>query len=234
MSTPHTQNQNMEATEYDPPDVTIGVRLQRLREQKGLSIQEMHEETRISSTNLAAIEAENFDQLPADTFVRGLINIYGSYLGLDGAETARLFLKERDQRQPKGRKNRFGKQANSLTPKKLAEPSHISSATVAGILLLLIVITLTTFCLYTGWTPFAYFFDQEQQSTLPLKGDVAPRSENEQAATDNLPKTTPPTSATILIQDSATTESANASVKSSTVQQEDQAILNNPDTLSHD
>jgi len=231
MSTPDTQN--TEATEHDTHDVTIGVHLQLLREQKGLSIHEVSEETHISSSKLAAIEDENFDQLPADTFTRGLVNIYGNYLDLDGAETARLFLKERDQRQPKGRKNRLGKQAHSLTPKKLAEPSHISSATVAGILLLLIVVSVTTFCLYTGWNPFAYFLEQGQESTPPLSGAVAPRSENEQAASDNLLKTTPPNTATIRLQDSATTGSVNASVTSSTVNQGDKSILNTPDALSN-
>ncbi len=231
MNTPDTQN--MEATELDAPDVTIGVHLQRLREQKGLSIHEVSEKTHISSSNLAAIEAENFDQLPADTFIRGQVNIYGNYLGLDGEETARLFLKERDQRQPRGKKNRLGKQTHSLTPKKLAEPSHISSATVATILLLLIVVSVTTFCLYTGWNPFAYFLDLGQQSTPPLTGTVAPRSENEQAATDNLPKTTPPTTATIRLQDSATTEPVNASLKSSTIKQVDKTILNTPGAQSN-
>lgn len=211
----------MEATEHEASDVTIGIRLQLLRKQQGLSFQKVSEETHISFSNLTAIEAENFDQLPADIFVRGLVNIYGNYLGLDGAETARLFLKERDQRQPRGKKNRSAKQSHSLAPKKLAEPSHISSATVAGILLLLIVVTFSAFCVYTGWNPFAYFLNQGQQATPPLTGAVTPESENEQAATDNHPiTTTTPTTLTTQVQESAA---------SSAVQQNDNAGLNTPD-----
>ena len=159
--------ENSETVGYDVRDSTIGVHLQLLREQKGLSIQEVSEETHISSSNLKAIEGDHYDQLPADTFIRGLITIYGNFLGIDGAETARIFLQERDQSQPRGRKNRPGRGGHLLSPKKLAEPSHISSATIATILLLLIVVSFTTFCLYTGWNPFAYFLDKGTQPTSP-------------------------------------------------------------------
>jgi cytoskeletal protein RodZ len=160
--------ENSETMEYDVRDSTVGVRLQQLREQKGLSTREVAEETHISSSNLKAIEGDNYDQLPADTFIRGLITIYGNFLGIDGAETARIFLQERDLNQPRGRKNRPGRGGYPLSPKKLAEPSHVSSATIATILLLLIVVSFTTFCLYTGWNPFAYFLDKGTQPTTPL------------------------------------------------------------------
>jgi len=208
----------MEATEQDASDATIGIRLQLLREQKGLTLQEVSAETHISFSNLVAIEAENFDQLPADTFVRGLVNIYGNYLGLEGTETARLFLEERDRQQPRGRKNRFGKQGHALAPKKLAEPSHISSATVAGILLLFIVVSVTTFCLYTGWNPFAYFIEQGQQATPPLTGTVLPGSgDTGDPAPTALSETTAPPG--------VTTARQNAAATSSTVQQQAKSSL---------
>ena len=213
----------MEATDQDASDATIGIRLQLLREQKGLTLQEVSAKTHISFSNLVAIEAENFDQLPADTFVRGLVNIYGNYLGLEGAETARLFLEERDRRQPRGRRNRFGKQGHTLAPKKLAEPSHVSSATVAGILLLFIVVSFTTFCLYTGWNPFAYFLEQGQQSTPPLTGTVLPDSGAPDPAPIALPETTAPPEGTTALQNGAAT--------SSTVQQPAKSSLKTAATL---
>jgi len=213
----------MEATDQDASDATIGIRLQLLREQKGLTLQEVSAKTHISFSNLVAIEAENFDQLPADTFVRGLVNIYGNYLGLEGAETARLFLEERDRRQPRGRRNRFGKQGHTLAPKKLAEPSHVSSATVAGILLLFIVVSFTTFCLYTGWNPFAYFLEQGQQSTPPLTGTMLPGSGDTAPAPTALPETTAPPGVTTALQ--------NAAATSSTVQQQAKSSLKTAATL---
>ncbi len=160
MSIPETKS--TEATEHDSQDVSIGVRLRNLRKQSGQTIQEISDATHISPTNLTAVEAENFEQLPADTFTRGLVGIYADYLGLEGRETAREFIRERDRNRPRSRKNRLGKKSHCLSPKKLAEPSHISSATVAGILLLLIVVSVTAFCLYTGWNPFTYFLELGQ------------------------------------------------------------------------
>lgn len=177
MSTP--DKQNMKATGHDPADVTIAIRLQLLREQKGLSFQQVSGQTHISLSNLTAIEGERYDLLPADIFVRGLVKIYGDFLGLDGAETARLYIRERDSKRPKTRKKRLGRRAGSLAPKKLAEPAHISSATVAAILLLFIVVSLTTFCLYTSWNPFAYFLNSGAQTTSQIKGMMMPRYENE-------------------------------------------------------
>ena len=178
--------QDSETVEYDVQDSTVGVRLQLLREQKGLSIRQVSEETRISSSNLKAIEGDNYDQLPADTFIRGLVTIYGNFLGIDGAESARIFFQERDQSQPRRKKNRPGMAGHALSPKQLAEPSHISSATIATTLLLLIVVSFSAFCLYTGWNPFAYFLDKGTQSTTPpVTGTVVPGSGNKVTNTDN-------------------------------------------------
>jgi cytoskeletal protein RodZ len=163
----HTDTHPLAPAEDNPAAATIGVRLRQLREQKGLELQQVSEETRISTSNLIAIEEEIYDQLPADTFIRGLVTIYGNFLDIDGNEAARNFLGERDRQQPKGKKSKRGKTSHSLTPKKLAEPSNLSSATIAGVLLLFIVISFTAVCLYTGWNPFASFLNQGQSSALP-------------------------------------------------------------------
>jgi len=162
-----TDNHSLAPAEDDPADATIGVRLRQLREQKGLELQQVSEETRISTSNLIAIEEEIYDKLPADIFIRGLVTIYGNFLDIDGSEAAKNFLGERDRQQPKGKKSRRGKTGHPLTPKKLAEPSNLSSATIAGILLLFIVVSFTAVCLYTGWNPFASFLNQGQSSPPP-------------------------------------------------------------------
>ncbi len=161
-----------DATEHDSPAATVGARLRRLREKKNLTRAQVTEETHISRTNLTAIEEERYEQLPADTFTRGLITIYGDFLDINGASAAKLFLKERDHNQPRSKRQRLGRQSYSLNPKKLAEPSHVSSATIAAILLLLIVVTFSSFCVYTGWNPFAYFLQDTPPSVAPLSETI--------------------------------------------------------------
>lgn len=230
MSTPDIQESG--TVEYDDQNSTIGVRLQLLREQKGLSIQKVSDETRISSSNLKAIEGEYFDQLPADTFIRGLITIYGNFLGIDGVEAARIFLQERDQSQPRGKRNRPGKASDSLSPKKLAEPSHVSSATIATILLLLIVVSFSVFCLYTGWNPFAYFLDRgAQPTTSSFTGTVAPGSGNMTTNTTVSPKTQP-VAITTRKQDSRAVTTGNTTNALPTAKHDAPPVHTSPDTPS--
>ncbi|MEO8538984.1 MAG: helix-turn-helix transcriptional regulator [bacterium] len=61
----------------------IGEALRSTRERRGLSIEEVARDTRISPRFLEALEAEQFDELPAPVYVRGFIRSYASYLKLE-------------------------------------------------------------------------------------------------------------------------------------------------------
>ena len=135
---------------------SLGNRLRLLREEQGLSLDDVSLATRVSLGNLRAIEAETYDRLPADSFAKGMVALYATHLGLDGPQAAAQFLEERYH----GRDVQSSAHQNlagfSLLPKRLAEPPHVSSATVAMALLLVIVLSFTLFCLSTSWNPFAF------------------------------------------------------------------------------
>lgn len=140
----------------NPDQNVLGSHLQHLRREKGLSIAEVSDETKISEANLRAIEAQDYQKLPADTFTRGHITLYGNFLGVDGPQVAARFITERDEKLRGGKaKRNFANR--SLAPKKLAEPHHMPSATGAVVLFAIIVVSFTTFCIYTSWNPFAFF-----------------------------------------------------------------------------
>lgn len=139
----------------------VGEQLKQLRQDKSLTLAEVAASTKISCANLQAIEAMEYDKLPADPFTRGQIVLYGTFLGMDGRLAADHFFTERDG----GKKKQVSFLQKSLTnqslaPKKLAEPTHMSSAAIAGILLLLIVCSFTAFCLYFSWNPIAILTDK--------------------------------------------------------------------------
>lgn len=150
--------QTEEPSFSSPPEILpLGAQLQQLREDKSLSLEDVAYHTKISRANLAAIEAMAYDRLPADSFTRGQIILYGNFLGMDGRLAADRFFAERDG----GKKSPLTSLQQSLlhqplAPKKLAEPTHISSASIAGVLFLLIASSLTAFCLYFSWNPFAF------------------------------------------------------------------------------
>jgi cytoskeletal protein RodZ len=178
-----------------------GTYLRKLRTEKGLSVKEVCETTRISEMNLRAMENQDFAALPAETFTRGLLNNYARFLGADPAHVVARFMRERDQTQGGGKRGRT-RQADHhiLSPKKLAEPAHISSITMAAVLLLCIVVLFTGFCLYTSWNPFSFLFretDSIQSAVMhALPDDATPASSAPAAeskeSTSSLPQASPP------------------------------------------
>ncbi|MFB3921692.1 MAG: helix-turn-helix domain-containing protein [Terriglobia bacterium] len=62
---------------------SFGENLQREREMRGVSLQEISAATKIGVRFLQALETEDFGQLPGGIFTRSFIRAYARYLGLD-------------------------------------------------------------------------------------------------------------------------------------------------------
>lgn len=164
-------------------ETSPGQYLRRLRREKDLSVEVVAEATKISLKNIRAIEQSTFEQLPADTFVRGLVTLYGNFLGIDGGKIAADFLAERKKHSTGSRPQSLAMKTippSTLAPKKLAEPSHVSSATVALLLFAAIILSFTGFCLYTSWNPFAFLSKQTSSMQVSIQkmlgGDKAQES----------------------------------------------------------
>jgi hypothetical protein len=69
---------------------------------------------------------------------------------------------DRDASKTGGKRFKARQSRKILAPKTLAEPSHFSSVTAAIILLMIIVVLFTAYCVYTSWNPFAFLTDQEK------------------------------------------------------------------------
>ena len=61
----------------------IGITLRSARIQRGLTIEQVAQDTRISARFLEALESESFDELPAPVYVRGFLRSYATYLRLE-------------------------------------------------------------------------------------------------------------------------------------------------------
>ncbi|PEE94296.1 helix-turn-helix domain-containing protein [Bacillus cereus] len=64
----------------------LGQKLKEAREAKGLSIDQLHEITKIQKRHLVAIEEGNYDVLPGAFYVRAFIKQYADAVGLNGEE----------------------------------------------------------------------------------------------------------------------------------------------------
>ena len=62
----------------------IGLSLREARTRQGLDFPEMETRTKVRAKYLRLLEEEQFEQLPAHTYIKGFLRTYADCLGLDG------------------------------------------------------------------------------------------------------------------------------------------------------
>ena len=70
---------------------SIGEKLKSVRESRKISIKEVAADTNISSIYIEALEDEDFDKFPGETYVIGFLKSYSEYLKLDAEEIIMLY-----------------------------------------------------------------------------------------------------------------------------------------------
>jgi len=99
----------------------LGTRLVRAREARGLTLEDAERDTRISRRYLQALEAEQFEAIPAPVYARGFLRSYSQYLGLDPQQMLDLFPRDDDTPPSYGRE-----------PQQRASPENPISAVGAS------------------------------------------------------------------------------------------------------
>ncbi len=64
----------------------FGSYLRQERELRGITLEEISQETRVNLRYLKALEAESYHQLPPKPFVKGFLDAYSKFLGMDTHE----------------------------------------------------------------------------------------------------------------------------------------------------
>lgn len=70
---------------------SIGEKLKSIRESRKISIKEVAADTNISALYIEALEDEDFDKFPGETYVIGFLKSYSEYLKLDTDEIIMLY-----------------------------------------------------------------------------------------------------------------------------------------------
>lgn len=65
--------------------------LKEARLAKGLSLEEAEAATSIRKLYLDAVENGEFDKIPGDVFIKGIIRTYGNFLGLNGPDLVNIY-----------------------------------------------------------------------------------------------------------------------------------------------
>ena len=132
----------------------IGSLLEKKRLEKGLSLKEVEQATKIRTRYLEGLEREDPTSLPDPVYARGFLKTYANFLGLDGEQLSREF---RDNRVPRRERQfsyekpqRKGFDQPLINPGGLddAERRGISGATILTIVLAVLVLAMVIGALY--------------------------------------------------------------------------------------
>ena len=69
----------------------VGKYLKEAREGKGITLDEVAEETRIQKRYLEELENDNFSELPGEAYVKGFLKNYAAYVGISEKEIIRRY-----------------------------------------------------------------------------------------------------------------------------------------------
>jgi hypothetical protein len=159
----------------------IGNSLREARLRQGLDFPELEQGTKIRGKYLRALEDEQFDVLPAQTYVKGFLRSYAEYLGLDG----QLYVDEYNSRFVVGEEDQ-----PQSRPRRSAPPSRGVQVQSRVVLLTLLGIAAVTALVIVAWTR------GEPQSVTPV-GLGTPKSPTRQTPA---PAVTQPVQARLLVK----------------------------------
>jgi len=137
----------------------IGTSLREARLRQGLDFPELEQATKIRGKYLRALEDEQFDLLPAQTYVKGFLRSYAEYLGLDG----QLYVDEYNSRYV------VGEEDAPFRPRRAATGTRAPRVQSRVVLLTLLGIALVTALVIVAWTRG----NPEQQSVVGLTPSTA-------------------------------------------------------------
>jgi Helix-turn-helix domain len=120
----------------------IGNSLREARTRQGLDFPEIEQGTKIRAKYLRALEDEQFDLLPAQTYVKGFLRSYAEYLGLDG----QLYVDEYNSRFV------VGEEEQQTRPRRSTPQSRGVEVQSRVVLLTLLGIAAVTALVFVAWT----------------------------------------------------------------------------------
>ena len=98
---------------------SIGETLKEAREIKGVTVKQVSQDTNISREYISALEDEEFDVFPAETYLLGFLRNYSDYLGLESDKTVILYKNYKISEEPAPLEELVGQKGRPLVPVRL-------------------------------------------------------------------------------------------------------------------
>ncbi|MEW5976807.1 MAG: RodZ domain-containing protein [Acidobacteriota bacterium] len=159
--------------------MSFGANLKRERELRGISLDEIARETKISVRMLEYLEADRFDQLPPGLFRKSFIKSYAAYIGMDEEKVIQDYALLTEPVAP----------PNSASTSPAVQPANRRPIWVASALILLILAGVLLIRYWLRETPESGGSPAVSSSSSAVKGDKAlpPSSQEAEPASRSAP-----------------------------------------------
>ncbi len=172
------RNTQISANGDSPGDeAKIGRILEQTRRERGLSLDEVEQATKIRKRYLTGLEHEDYAKLPDAVYARGFLKTYANYLGLDGEALSRQLRSRRKPRRERGinytpPSSDF--QRPLITPGGVAgtEKRRISTSAVVTLIVAILVLAAVIGTLY--FVGRGVQITDAKENTPPRAADKAP------------------------------------------------------------
>lgn len=152
---------------------TLGEKLRAAREERGVSISEVAEQTRIAPMYIECIENDNYKPLPGGIFNKGFVKSYARFIGYDEQQAVQEYGRLASEADGSQDDSLRAYRPEVLTDDR-ASQSTLPTIIFAGIIL----------ALMTGGVLFLVNYLQSQPSTPVVSNDTTP-NQNTQAPNTN-------------------------------------------------
>ncbi|HWS81319.1 MAG TPA: RodZ domain-containing protein [Rubrobacter sp.] len=182
----HTQD----PAEGDQSRGEIGRLLEHKRKERGLSLEEVEQATKIRKRYLTGLEREDYAVLPDAVYARGFLKTYANYLGLDGEALSQRLKNSTKPQRERGSdsdptpESDFEKPLISPSGLRAADKRKVSSSAVATVMVAVLALAAVIGALY-----FVGRGVQTTKENDPAPGETPPRQEQQNVAgTEKDPK----------------------------------------------
>lgn len=151
------QNEEKNVGSSQPPQATTYGELLRLtRENKGLSVDQVASQLRISNQQIEGLENNDYKVFPTPVYARAHLRSYARLLGLDDNQVTDLF---NASLQPEDRDPRsfIRKTTQDLAPYQDVQPKNYFGKFIAGLIFLAVLITV-------GYFGYTYYLERSGES----------------------------------------------------------------------
>ena len=162
----------------------IGRILEQKRKERGLSLEEVEQATKIRKRYLTGLEREDYTILPDAVYARGFLKTYANYLGLDGEALSQQLKSNRKPRRERGinystRPDDSDFEKPLITPSGLrgAQKRKVSTSAIVTLLVAILVLLAVIGALY-----FVGRGVQVSKEGNPTSGENPPRQEQQNVA----------------------------------------------------